>query len=408
MSLYLGENKVKLHSPTAIAYTKVGNPTITSDGVASGFTDKTDYLTLPAFNPGTSKWKFTTKVKIYDYATQISLIDRNSSTRCLQIVVRTTGKFRVNISTNGSSKANEVDGTHVLSVNTIYYICFEYDGSKYYLKYSLDNINWTTDITINNSTKIYPVSSMCMGHSWYNSGTEKWNGEIYLRYTRFEIDGVTNDKYKLHALEGDYAIVDDRLVWANPNIYLQSSGTQYIDTGIIPNGRTTIDVKYIITNAQFLFGARTKFSQNALNFFREGTGRFDYDGQSYIKTNTGNYQLFSSGRLFSEIRNNKYYFECINSGVSRYAEIDIVNFNSPCNMTLFVCNSNNVAGGFSQSKIYYFKICDNNILIRHFVPVPTGMVIGDFTVPSNGMFDIVNQQFYPNQGTGTFTYGKDE
>lgn len=196
-------SKVKLHSPTAIAYTVKGNPTITEDGVASGFTDKTDYLTLGAFNPGTSKWKFTTKVKIYDYATQISLIDRNSSTRCFQIVVRTTGKFRVNISTNGSSKANEVDGTHVVSVNTIYYICFEYDGSKYYLKYSLDNINWVTDITINNSTKIYPVSSMSMGHSWFNSGTEKWNGEIYLRYTRFKIDGVTNDKCVLHCLEGN-------------------------------------------------------------------------------------------------------------------------------------------------------------------------------------------------------------
>lgn len=203
MSLYLGENKVKLHSPTAISYTKVGNVSITDDGVASGFTDKNDYLTLGAFNPGTSKWKFTTKIKIYSYTAQISLIDRNSSTRCFQIVVRTTGKFRVNISTNGTSKANEVDGTHVVSVNTIYYICFEYDGSKYYLKYSTDNINWVTDITINNSTKIYPVSSMSMGHSWYNSGTEKWDGEIYLRWTIFEINGATNDKYKLHCLEGN-------------------------------------------------------------------------------------------------------------------------------------------------------------------------------------------------------------
>ena len=196
-------SKVKLHSQSAITYTKVGNVSITDDGVATGFTDKTDYLTLPAFNPGTSKWKFTTKVKIYDMASQISLIDRNSSTRCFQIVVRTTKKFRVNISTNGSAKANEVDGTKVLSTNTLYYICFEYDGSKYYLKVSEDNINWTTDITINNSTKIYPVSSMSMGHSWYNSGTEKWNGEIYLRYTRFIIEGSTVDTWKLHCLEGN-------------------------------------------------------------------------------------------------------------------------------------------------------------------------------------------------------------
>lgn len=203
MSLYLGNDRVNLRSLSAIPYTIVGNPTITSDGIASGFTDKTDYLTLGAFNPGTNKWKFTTKIKIYSYTTQISLIDRNSSTRCFQIVVRTTGKFRVNISTNGSSKANEVDGTHTLATNTIYYISFEYDGSKYYLKYSLDNINWTTDITINNSTKIYPVSSMCMGHSWYNSGTEKWDGEIYLRWTHLAVEGQYTDSWKLHCLESN-------------------------------------------------------------------------------------------------------------------------------------------------------------------------------------------------------------
>ena len=203
MSLYLGENKVKLHSPTAIAYTLKGSPTITSDGIASGFTDKNDYLILGAFNPDTHKWRFTTKVKFNSLTANMSLIDRNSSTRCFQIAMRTNGKWRVNISINGSSKANEVDGSNVWAINTIYYLRFEYDGSKYYLKVSTDNINWTTDITINRSDKIYPVSTMCMGHSWYNSGTEKWNGDIYMRYTRFEIDGVTNDKCILHCLEGN-------------------------------------------------------------------------------------------------------------------------------------------------------------------------------------------------------------
>ncbi|MBR2245494.1 MAG: hypothetical protein IJ880_00450 [Bacilli bacterium] len=196
-------SKVKLHSPTAIAYTKKGNPTITEDGIASGFTDKNDYLILGAFNPNTHKWRFTTKVKFNSLTANMSLIDRNSSTRCFQIAMRTNGKWRVNISINGSSKANEVDGTNVCTVDTIYYLRFEYDGSKYYLKISTDNINWTTDITINRADKIYPVSTMCMGHSWYSSGTEKWDGDIYMRYTRFEIDGVTNDKCVLHCLEGN-------------------------------------------------------------------------------------------------------------------------------------------------------------------------------------------------------------
>ena len=202
MTLYMGDQKIKLYSQSAISYSVVGNVSIVNN-VASGFTDKTDYLTLPAFNPGTSKWKFTTKVKIYSYSAQISLIDRNTSTRCFQIVVRTTGKFRANISTNGTSKANEVDGTHVLSTNTIYYISFEYTGTNYVLKYSTDNINWTTDITINNSTKIYAVPSLSMGHSWYSNGTEKWDGEIYLRDTHLGIVSNSADMWALHCLESN-------------------------------------------------------------------------------------------------------------------------------------------------------------------------------------------------------------
>lgn len=415
MSLYLGENKVKLHSPTAIAYTVKGNPTITEDGVASGFTDKTDYLTLGAFNPGTSKWKFTTKVKIYDYATQISLIDRNSSTRCFQIVVRTTGKFRVNISTNGSSKANEVDGTHVVSINTIYYICFEYDGSKYYLKYSLDNINWVTDITINNSTKIYPVSSMCMGHSWYNSGTEKWNGEIYLRWTRFEINGVTNDKYKLHALEGDYAIVDDKLVWANPNIYLQSSGTQYINTGLNINLNDTIEMNISIQDPGagygnfyiFEAGSDGNNSRKGLSNYRFNTACQFYYNYMYSSYSTG-YNILNNFNhkfyiktILENSEYNYYFDEVLKKAVT--ASENIVSKN----LYLFSTTGKSFKG---YCKLYNFKVYDylTNYLKYHFVPVPTGLQIGNFTVPSNGMFDIVNQQFYPNQGTGTFTYGKDE
>lgn len=202
MSLYLGTNKVKLRSLSALPYAIVGNVNIT-DGIASGFTDKTDYLTLSAFSPSTKKWRFSTKVKFNSLSVNMSLIDRNSSTRCFQIAMRTNGKWRVNISNNGNTKANEVDGTNTCSINTIYYLIFEYTGTQYILKYSTDNINWVTDITINNSNPIYNGASLCMGHSWYNSGTEKWDGEIYMRFTHLDIEGQYTDKWKLHCLEGN-------------------------------------------------------------------------------------------------------------------------------------------------------------------------------------------------------------
>lgn len=201
MALYLGENRVKLRYIPVIPYTIVGTLNIV-DGIASGFTDKTDYLTLDTFSPSTNKWKFISKVRFNSLAVNMSLIDRNSSTRNFQVSMRTNGKWRVNISNNGSSKANEVDGSHVLSINTWYYVSFEYTGTQYILKYSTDDTNWTTDITVNNTNPVYSGATQCMGHTWYNSGEEKWDGEIDLNYTHLLIEGQYIDTFKLHCLEG--------------------------------------------------------------------------------------------------------------------------------------------------------------------------------------------------------------
>ena len=66
------------------------------------------------------------------------------------------------------------------------------------------------------------------------------------------------------------------------------------------------------------------------------------------------------------------------------------------------------AGTFLYGKIYFCKFYENDELKRHFVPVPAGLKIGNYTIPSNGMWDIVTQQFFGNSGTGEFMYGKDE
>ena len=58
--------------------------------------------------------------------------------------------------------------------------------------------------------------------------------------------------------------------------------------------------------------------------------------------------------------------------------------------------------------VYDVKIYEDDTLVRHFVPVPCGLKIGDYTVPQNGMWDIVEQKFYGNSGTGEFLYGSDE
>lgn len=55
----------------------------------------------------------------------------------------------------------------------------------------------------------------------------------------------------------------------------------------------------------------------------------------------------------------------------------------------------------NKSVIYYTKIWDNNILVRHFIPCyrkSDGVI---------GMYDLVENKFYTNSGTGTFIKGND-
>lgn len=208
----------------------------------------------------------------------------------------------------------------------------------------------------------------------------------------------------------DYIIYKGRLIKANPNIYLQSSGTQYINTGFTANTNTGIETKYSITDNQMLFGSRVYFSKRAFNFFRENAngGRFDYNNASYITTNTGSWKLYAEGFFSSYPKEDTYYFQTkSNNDETIYATTPLTEFTTPGNLFLFACNNNGTVGALSTSKIYYFKIYDNGTLVRHFVPVPQSLVIGNFTCPSNGMFDIINQQFYGNAGTEDFAYGKD-
>lgn len=223
------------------------------------------------------------------------------------------------------------------------------------------------------------------------------------------------DAVRVFAGRPDYLILRGKLVWADPKIYLQSSGTQYLETGIYGTGKTTLDFSYQFLNSSVaLFGARRGFGDNSLSLFKESganKARFDYAGYGYITNSGGSWGLYQNGVFHSHLtQDNTYYFEVTDrtTGDTRYASAAVgTAWSTPYTMALFARNSNGTIDNFCQAKIYYFKIYEDNVLTRHFVPVPSGLVIGSTTISANCLFDIVSQTPYYNAGSGAFTYGKD-
>lgn len=206
-------------------------------------------------------------------------------------------------------------------------------------------------------------------------------------------------------IKKDYTIYNGRLIKVNTDIYLQSSGTQYIDTGVYGSGNTTLDFKFDMsatTNSSMLFGSRQAYWNRSFIIFAPIVYRFDYGNNC-----PGN--ITSKARFLTEIDDNNYNCTLYNFDGTIYDTLtsELKTFTTPDTLKLYAGSTAGVLSDLASAKVYYLKIYEEDVLVRHFVPVPQDLVIGNFTCPSNGMFDIVNQQFYANQGTGTFDYGKD-
>ncbi len=191
----------------------------------------------------------------------------------------------------------------------------------------------------------------------------------------------------------DYLIYNDRLIWVNPNVYLQSSGTQYIDTGL----QGVTDFKLEAQGAEATNSSQVVISRNSPdgNFFGQfsNTQKWGMNG-STVSTN---YTTRCKFDLQFTSTGCGYVYNGQSYNVTGTAYLD---------RNFYIFRSNSVGPYPARVKIFYCKAYQNGTLVQHLVPVPKDLVIGELTCPSNGMFDIVTQTFFANQGTGDFTCAK--
>lgn len=203
----------------------------------------------------------------------------------------------------------------------------------------------------------------------------------------------------------NYVIKDGKLAWANPNLYLRAparssasdgKGTPIINTGITITDYTHgIDLRYRAYELPF----EGMLLLGNVQSYRYQTDKIKISGADTIN--------------FSKLINNsicRLVYDGPNNTVTLLWGDGTSETKEAVSGSRFESGTQRLGSTWDRNTgfdYYHYKLFQNNNLIQHLVPVPIGLKIGDYTVPSNGMWDIVTQQFFGNSGTGEFSYGKD-
>lgn len=195
----------------------------------------------------------------------------------------------------------------------------------------------------------------------------------------------------LHNLPSGYAELE----------YIQSSGTQYIDTGFKPKNTTKVIADFQVTTKPtshlIIFGSRTNYGstdQFVLGFA-------GHKSPAVWRSDFGNAQASFPSTVGWSSR-----YTAVFDSSACVLNTDSVNnsnttFTSTHNLFLLADNDNETAAGYISAKLYSCQIFEDDVLVRNFIPAKN-------SAGTAGLYDLVNGAFYASAGTDAFTAGPEK
>ena len=187
--------------------------------------------------------------------------------------------------------------------------------------------------------------------------------------------------------------------------YIESSGTQYINTDVsAPNGFKAI-LDWMFTdfsgdNNKTVLGSEDSASPWACNWLQKR-------GESVCRWHLGAYDEYRSSTTVSV--NTQYDIDMSTIKGTSYLKIDgnsIItdtnsNDRSSNSIYIFATNKAGTAGDQSSARLYSCKIIKDDETVRNYIPAKRN---SDGVV---GLYDLISKTFFTNAGTGTFTAGSE-
>ena len=230
------------------------------------------------------------------------------------------------------------------------------------------------------------------------------NQTIYEAWKKLILNGVSpltlpkckDTKLINYKIEGN-SISKSRLPKEYQEVeYIESTGTQYIDTGVKPNQDTSVELDGSIDGYGIFFGVRTSTTEgvSTIQGLSSGTWAMGYNNSSVaFGTKDSNRHVWFKNK-------NLQYMD----GELKY-NYTYANFTAMGNAYLFAYNNNGTIGYVinGRVRVYSCKIwaTADSMLVRYMIPAKRN---SDGVV---GMYDIMNDVFLTNQGTGDFEYGSE-
>lgn len=177
-----------------------------------------------------------------------------------------------------------------------------------------------------------------------------------------------------------------------PVSFLQSSGSQYIDTGrkLTQDSDITIDFSIVggINRSAGIFGSRESASKNNLTLILDMDARFLVDFSEYRQ-----HRFITAASLErTKIQINRA--GVLVNDILKKSWSDVADFETPTNGLIFDIGNNNWTGNKAVMRLYSYTDGDAQRLVP--------------CLDANGvpcLYDLIGKTALYNQGAGSFTWG---
>lgn len=335
----------------------------------------------------------------------------HGSVYCSAFGSLSTGNTKLTPETNNDG--NRHQWHYENSIFTITDLGLEYNGTSNPFRGATANLKLFYGYNSNTKGKIYRYTH------WKNSSKvidlipaqRKSDNEIGL-YDLVTKTFYTNSGTGSFIAGTEYPITPKKIIYKDnirnlPNEYtrlnyIQNSGTQYIDTGFIPNYDKNIKVE--IETTPTVANRRYCLLSNYIAYKHLSLELQSDKGRAYY--NNGQVDKFvgtlstteKNTYIFEYDTTNKKYNLTVN-GVSINGDMDATGISSS-SMLIFVDQYKRFSTFANPLRIYSVKITENDILVRNLVPCIRK------ANDEVGMYDLVTKTFFANAGSGSFIAGE--